>query len=317
MLTLSEIRGQDRVVSVLQRALRSSRVPQAYLFAGPASCGKYTTALAVAKALNCINAPNEGCSECISCQKIDQGNHPDVRVLLTEGKQKRIPIDTIRKQVVPALAMPAHEGKARVFIIEEAASMPGPTANALLKTLEEPPANTHFILGCIAPMQLLPTIRSRCQRVNFQALPVDLQVEVSGNEDAAGEIRSLSADILRIANARGLVTIIDLAKEANDRDILIAALTNVAGQCHKLSRECADAGDLDAAQIHGLRAREVLRSLQALRDHNAHGQLALEHLLVALRGMPTASPSKSGPPKPSLLKTRQPDIKRPGINKTR
>lgn len=295
-MTLSEVRGQDRVVTILQHALRGARVPQAYLFAGPAGCGKFTTALALAKALNCLDKPGQGCSQCISCQKIEEGKHPDVRVLQPEGKLRRIPIDTIRKQVVPALAMPAHEGKARVFIIEEAASMPGPTANALLKTLEEPPDNTHFILGCTAPMQLLPTIRSRCQRINFQALDADLQAGFHSDNDEASEIRTLSADILRVADARGLVGILDLAKTATDRHILVASLTQVAQQCHKLARAAAEQGHLDIARGHGMRAKEALNSIVALRDHNAHGQLALEHLLIAMRGLPTPKrPTAEGP----------------------
>ncbi len=287
METLSEIHGQARVIEILERALLADRVPQAYLFAGPKGCGKHTTGLALAMALNCLDAPLVGCHTCEACTKIADGNHPDVRVLATEGKQKRIPIDTIRKQVIPALGMPLHEGKARVFLIEEASSMMGPTANALLKTLEEPPPNTHFILGSVSPVQLLPTIRSRCQRINFQALSADLQAQFRGDDEEAAEIRSLCEGMIRVANSRGLSSILDLAKESPDRPILIAALQMFAQNCHKEARHCAESGRLDLALVHSKRAKEVLSTLRALREHNAHGQLALEHLLVAMRGLPT------------------------------
>jgi DNA polymerase III delta' subunit len=286
VLTLSEVRGQARVVDLLQRALQSERLAQAYLFAGPKGCGKHTTGLALAKALNCQSAPGVGCHECDSCIKIDEGNHPDVRTLEPEGKQHRIPIDTIRKQVIPSLAMPPHEGKARVFLIEEAASMQGPAANALLKTLEEPPPRTHFILGTVAPIQLLPTIRSQCQRVNFQALSADLAASMRGEDEEADTIRNLAEAIMRVTDERGLEGILDLAKDSGERLILLGALKQCAQYCHLAARSAAQADDLNLAQAHGRRAAKVLETLVAVRDHNAHGQLAVEHLLVAMRSLP-------------------------------
>lgn len=286
MLTLSEVRGQERVVELLQRALKAGRLAQAYLFAGPQGCGKHTTGLALAKALNCLSAPNVGCHECDSCIKIAKDNHPDVRTLAPEGKQERIPIDTIRKQVIPSLAMPPHEGKARVFLIEEAASMQGPAANALLKTLEEPPPRTHFILGSVAPVQLLPTIRSRCQRVNFQELPAELAASMRGEDEEADTIRALADVMVRVSDEQGLAGILDLAKDASDRATLLGALKQCAQYFHLAARSAAEAEDLDLAQGHGRRAAEVLKTIAAVRNHNAHGQLAVEHLLVAMRSLP-------------------------------
>lgn len=291
MLTLSEVRGQERVVAILQRALQSDRLAQAYLFAGPKGCGKHTTGLALAMALNCQSAPNVGCHECDSCCKIAEGNHPDVRTLAPEGKLDRIPIDTIRKQVIPSLAMPPHEGKARVFLIEEAASMQGPAANALLKTLEEPPPRTHFILGSVAPVQLLPTIRSRCQRVNFQALSPELAASMRGEDEEAATIRELADAIIRVSDERGLAPILDLAKDAGERGVLLGALKQCAQYCHLAARSAAQSEDLPLAQAHGRRAAQVLETLVAVRDHNAHGQLAVEHLLVAMRSLPLPSSS--------------------------
>src|SRR5437660_264263 len=87
----------------------------------------------------------------------------------SRGAANIVPIESVRAQVIARIALPPHEANVRVFVVEEATSMAPPAANALLKTLEEPPARTLFVLCTTAPEQLLPTIRSRCQRVRFAA----------------------------------------------------------------------------------------------------------------------------------------------------
>jgi DNA polymerase III delta' subunit len=266
--------------------VQADRLAQAYLFAGPASCGKHAVGEALARALNCLSTPGFGCDTCDSCVKIAEGNHPDVRTLEPEGKLGRISIDTIRKQVIPAMAMPPHEGRARIFLIREATAMAGPAANALLKTLEEPPPRTHFILGTTAPVKLLPTIRSRCQRVNFQALSPELAASMRGEEEEAETIRQLADAIVRVGNERGLEGILDVANSAGDRDTLLGALVQCAQYFHLAARSAAQENDLGLAQAQSKRAEQVLETLTAVGDHNAHGQLALEHLLVAIRSLP-------------------------------
>ncbi|MCP4444709.1 MAG: DNA polymerase III subunit delta' [Myxococcales bacterium] len=294
MMILGEVRGQSRVVELLQRALQGERVAQSYLFAGPEGSGKYATALALAKAINCLSAPGKGCPECSSCNKIDEGIHPDVRTLEPEGAKGNIPIATIRKQVIPAMAMAPHEARARFFLVREASSMLGPAANALLKTLEEPPPRTHFILCSRAPSQLLPTIRSRCQRVSFQPLSPALRAQMQGDEEHAEKIHELSEKITDVIEERGLDGILSVAKVAGDRNTLIAALAQCVQTCHLAARSAATSADLPRAQLHARRAAEILNSLVAIREHNAHGQLALEHLLVALRGHPLPSAGAAG-----------------------
>lgn len=289
MLTLGQVRGQPRVVTLLERAIASERVAQAYLFAGPAGCGKHTVGLALAKALNCLAFPGVGCADCDACSKINQGIHPDVRTLATQGAQARIPIETIRKEVIPLLAMPPHEGRARFFLIKEANSMAGPAANALLKTLEEPPPRTHFILGSTAPIQLLPTIRSRCQRIGFQALPADLAASLRGEDEQASNIHDLSDAMIAASDARGLVSILDVAKDAADRTTILGALEQFAHHCHLAARSAVERGALAQAQAQARRAGKALETMAAVRDHNAHGQLAIEHLLVTIRGLPLPS----------------------------
>src|SRR5256885_10076135 len=133
-------------------------------------------AIALACALNCLHAKGEGCGECEACAKIIGGFHPDVVTLVREGAAQIVPIESVRNQVIARIGLPPHEGETRVFIVEEATAMAPPAANSLLKTLEEPPSRTLFVLCTTAPEQLLPTIRSRCQRVRFaagRALPAD------------------------------------------------------------------------------------------------------------------------------------------------
>src|SRR4051812_34053824 len=134
-------------------------------------------------ALSCQRNPGEGCDAvpdapggedrgdgmCVACSKIASGIHPDVVTLVREGAAQIVPIESVRNQVIGRIGLPPHEAAVRVFIVEEATAMAPPAANALLKTLEEPPARTLFVLCTTAPEQLLPTIRSRCQRVRFAA----------------------------------------------------------------------------------------------------------------------------------------------------
>ncbi len=295
MLTLSEVRGQSRVVELLQRAIKADRVPGAYLFVGPAGCGKYSTALAFAKAMNCLRAPGQGCQGCEACSKIDDGIHPDVRTLQTEGAANRIPIDTIRKHVIPAMAMAPHEARARFFLIEEATAMLAPAANALLKTLEEPPPQTYFILCTRSATKLLPTIRSRCQRISFGPLAAQMQAELRGEDEQADMIRHIATTITQVMDQRGLDGILSIAKEAKDRSILLSALEEVAQHCHRAAREAAQHNDLHTARVHAQRAGTILDSMMAIGAHNAHGQLAIEHLLVALRAIPLPAMRSSSP----------------------
>lgn len=167
-------------MELITRALATGKVPHAYLFAGPSGVGKSTTALALAAALNCERAPGLGCgadAPCTPCTKIAEGHHPDVLRLLPSGAGNFIVIDDVR-QLGAKLGFPPHEGRARVVWIDDADRLKTEAGNALLKTLEEPPQRTHFVLCTAAPDRLLLTIRSRCQRVRFAALPREAVVAV-------------------------------------------------------------------------------------------------------------------------------------------
>ncbi|WP_428262258.1 DNA polymerase III subunit delta' [Haliangium sp.] len=285
MLTLADIRGQERVIDIIRRAVAEDRVPHAYLFTGPAGVGKMSTALALATALECTDAPGEGCGQCVQCQKVGEGIHPDVRILERQGALRIIPIETIRHEVIARIGTLPHEGAVRVFLIEEATALPDPSANALLKTLEEPPTRTHFVLCTTAPDQLLPTIRSRCQRVNFASLGAELRASFSGDDEGGERTLALAAALGKAVNGPrwDLESVYEVAREvASERAEMVAALERFAQDLHQAARRAALADDLDEAVRRSRQAAIVLQTEYAV-THNAHGQLALEAMLHELR----------------------------------
>lgn len=271
----------------LSRTLETGRVAHAYLFCGPAGCGKHTTAIAFAMALNCDVEPGAGCGRCATCERIAAGIHPDVRTLEPKGAAKIIPIEDVRSQVVAAVGLPPHEARARVFLIEEATSLLGPAANALLKTLEEPPASTHFILGTTAPDKLLPTIRSRCQKVSFVALPAAVRAELHDGDDMHAKLDKLSQSLLdAIDDDAEIATIFDAAAEVSaERDDVAPALRLFAEKLHLQARDAVARRDMSSAARIARRASVVLDTELAVTMHNAHGQLALEAMLSQMRAI--------------------------------
>lgn len=177
-MSFKDIRGNDAVISFLKESSGAGRVANAYIFSGPGGIGKKLSALAFAKAVNCLS-PNEGlsCDKCPSCKKIDSSNHPDVFVVTPEKKGATTKIDDIRV-VIKDNGLKPYEAKVKVYIIDEADSLTEEAANALLKTLEEPSAASMLILITERSSRLLPTIRSRCQIVNFFPLDTAIVEEI-------------------------------------------------------------------------------------------------------------------------------------------
>ncbi|MDX1763491.1 MAG: DNA polymerase III subunit delta' [bacterium] len=201
-MPLSEIIGQDRAVEVIRRELANERIPQAYLFCGAESTGKQRTAVALAMALLCDAGTREGCGVCPSCRKIALGQHPDVRrcgpVARTKGAVEKIYIDQIR-ELQQEIGLSAMEGKWKVFIIDDADRMVDQAANALLKTLEEPPEQSLLILVAAHPDHLPATILSRCRTIRFQPLTEEALADIVVREKGVGR-----ADALLLARyARG------------------------------------------------------------------------------------------------------------------
>ena len=261
------------MIARLRAAIARGRVHHAYLFTGAPGSGKRATALAFASALDCLTAPGEGCSECDACSRIAAGIHPDVVTLEREGAAQIVPIESVRNQVIARIGLPPHEADVRVFIVEEATAMAPPAANALLKTLEEPPARTLFVLCTTAPEQLLPTIRSRCQRVRFAGG----NAVVDGDPVRAEKIAKLGAEL---AGDRHDATLpVRVAEGKGDAGpVLVAA----ALALHERARQATAAEDLAGARRAAKRAETVLSWHTAVTIHNANAQLAIEALIAQL-----------------------------------
>jgi DNA polymerase-3 subunit delta' len=183
-----QIAGNSRVKEVLKRMLDSGRLPGALLFAGEEGVGKKLFALEVARALNCRTLRNgEACGVCSACTRIaklnyperedaDEWNqiiwtdHPDVGLVVAPKRVLRV---EQMRQIEKEANFRPFEGKARVFLIDEADKLNDASANALLKVLEEPPRTSHLILITARPAMLLPTILSRCQMIRFAPLTPD------------------------------------------------------------------------------------------------------------------------------------------------
>lgn len=163
-MPFSDIYGQNKQVNVLQSAMKSDRVPHAYLFHGIQGIGKKTTAKTLAKALNCGEKNADSCDRCPSCLKIDRGSHPDIIFIEPEGIF--IKINKIR-ELQDQIKFRPFEGRKRVFVITDADRMNDASANALLKTLEEPRPSNVLILTTSRVHKLPQTIISRCQKIRF------------------------------------------------------------------------------------------------------------------------------------------------------
>ncbi len=162
-----QVIGQDRIISLLDYSLRINAVAHAYLLVGPQHVGKGTLALDLARALNC-DGPERPCGICRSCRRILDGKHADVAITgLDSGIE--IGIDDIRGLQRMA-NLPPYEGKFKVFIIDDAECLSTEAANALLKILEEPPQGVVWVLLAAEEDRLLPTVVSRCQRLELRPL---------------------------------------------------------------------------------------------------------------------------------------------------
>lgn len=161
--TFEDVAGQSHVTITLQNAIKENRIAHAYLFAGPRGTGKTTIAKIFAKAINCMGE-NPPCNECSNCKEITLGDHPDVIEIDAASNNG---VNEVRELIDKVKYAPIN-AKYKVYIIDEVHMMTPEAFNALLKTLEEPPAHIVFILATTEPHKILPTIISRCQRFDFQ-----------------------------------------------------------------------------------------------------------------------------------------------------
>jgi len=205
--------GNERVKQILERMLESHRLPGALLFSGEEGVGKKLFALEVAKALNCPTPRGlEGCGKCSSCQRIGRINYPQsddsdewksmiwtdhADVAMVVAPKRVLLVDQMRQIEREANFRP-YEGKARIFLVDDADKLNEPDANALLKILEEPPPTSHLILITSQPAMLLPTIRSRCQSVRFSPIGApEIEEYLIRNKLASASDARLRARIAR------------------------------------------------------------------------------------------------------------------------
>jgi DNA polymerase-3 subunit delta' len=201
------IMGHEWAVDLLSGALANDRLAHAYLLSGPAFIGKTTLARVFAQALNCGAGDSEPCLACRSCQLIANDGHPDVRliepVLSSSGRTETLRIDQVRG-LQRELALSPYEGRYRVAIMTRFQQASPGAANALLKTLEEPPERVVLVLTADSGRPLLPTIVSRCQPLALRPLPLEkvesaLLLHWHATEGQANQLAHLSGGRLGLA----------------------------------------------------------------------------------------------------------------------
>lgn len=247
----AELTGNERVKAALKRMLTSDRLPGALLFTGEEGIGKKLFALEVARALNCRTPKDEeACGVCSSCTRIAKLNypqrddaeewtqiiwtdHPDVGLVVAPKRVLRV---EQMRQIEKEANFRPFEGKARVFLIDEADKLNDASANALLKVLEEPPRTSHLILITARPAMLLPTILSRCQMIRFSPLtPAEIETHLTKKNlvdkktarlrarAAGGSMgRALSGDLVTFTSQRkAMLKVLNALVVSDDRAQLL------------------------------------------------------------------------------------------------
>ncbi|MDO8495773.1 MAG: DNA polymerase III subunit gamma/tau [bacterium] len=191
----SDVVGQEHVVRTLQGALQTGKISHAYLFTGPRGTGKTTMARILAKAVNCANPKNsDACAVCDFCTEVETGRAMD---LIEIDAASNRGIDEIRTLREGTRFSSMNTGKYKVYVIDECHQLTKEASNALLKTLEEPPAKTLFVLATTEAHKVLPTIISRVQRFDFKKLAVE-QIMVKLASISETEKIKIEKDLLRL-----------------------------------------------------------------------------------------------------------------------
>lgn len=287
--------GHDRIKALLGRALQDGRVPPAMLFTGPEGVGKKALALALARGLLCEGPAGEPCGRCSPCQrilraldslddvrrKIEEEREPTLRnyrlhpdLILAEPWKTGLKIDQVR-QLVQELQGRPYESRGRAVVIDDAHRMTEQAQNALLKSLEEPPATSHVFLVTSAPQMLLTTIRSRCQLFRLGPLPLGLLgshlEERLGLEPAEARLRAALA-----SGSLGAALAFESDAYRERREHLLALLEGLRGADALARLEAAegleDIGDPDATL---LALRALLRDIAALYASAGQSHAAL------------------------------------------
>ena len=318
-MAFRDIVGHRRLVDLLSRSIERGTLPPSLILAGPSGVGKRLVAIAAAQALNCGGVRRgsdprlDACGTCASCTRIARGVHADV-IVIEPGDGGSIKIDRVREVIERAGYRP-FEGRWRVVVFDEADSLVPAAQNALLKTLEEPPSASIFLLVTSRPDTLLPTVRSRCPRLQFRPLTADevaaalvarglsvteahaVAATADGSlgralEASAGDLveaREAAVRVLLLASAGDDRRRLEGAKEllpktsgggATDRAYLAAHLRAMASLVRDIEVLGAGAGDSVLANPD---VRPALERLSAYRgERGVHAFAALDQGLAAL-----------------------------------
>lgn len=222
------VQGNAAVRDILTRVIGAGRVPQALLLAGPPGVGKFTTALAIAKAVNCGSTQDGvACDSCRSCERIAASQFSDV-VMVSRGDLTSISIKVVREKILSVIGYRPFEGKRRVFIIDGADDLTWEAQDSLLKTLEEPPPAAILILVTSAPDALRATVLSRCRRLRFSTLTdqevASVLVEQHGMDAATARSRAAVA-----GGSVSQALAIDGGSLEDDRDAAFGVLQAASG----------------------------------------------------------------------------------------
>ncbi|GAA3410104.1 DNA polymerase III subunit gamma/tau [Paenibacillus hodogayensis] len=274
-----DIVGQQHITQTLQNSLREGRLSHAYLFNGPRGTGKTTAAKILAKAVNCENGPaEEPCNTCSACRRITEGAVMDVVEIDAASNRGVEEIRDIREKVKYAPT----EVRQKVYIIDEVHMLTTEAFNALLKTLEEPPAHVMFILATTEPHRLPATIISRCQRFDFRRVPLEEQVSrisyICGEEGVTAEKEALQY-VARLSDGgmRDALSLLDQVIAYTGNHVTLQEVLGITGGIG-----LEQFGRL-AEAIVGRDAGAALACIEHLMQEGKSAEKSIENLLYYFR----------------------------------